>query len=201
MLWQLITRRWRQRPIIITSIRSVYIYTSNEFKKRFFLFVFLKSSNNSGTSVVPVISSPQLCHCGQRSLSWNVIALDVQQQCSWLNQKPTRQMPSFISVSQWAAMSMPPARAPALKKQVPSISAITRYQIFMYTFAFCAFCAASEVKVLACWCRKHTKNFNSIKKKTQKKNFSWVFSLDQKSVQVDLFFFWTLWTRFPFLSD
>lgn len=58
------------------------------------------------------MSSPQLCHCGQRSLSWNVVSLDVQQQCSWLNQKPMRQTPSFMSVSQWAAMSMPPARAP-----------------------------------------------------------------------------------------
>lgn len=57
--------------------------------------------------------SAQLCHWGQRSLSWNVVSLDVQQQCSWLNQKPTRQSPSFMSVSQWAAMSMPPARAPA----------------------------------------------------------------------------------------
>lgn len=64
------------------------------------------------TSDVPVMSSPQVCHCGQRSLSWKVVSLDVQQQCSWLNQKPTRQIPSFMSVSQWAAMSMPPARAP-----------------------------------------------------------------------------------------
>lgn len=70
----------------------------------------------SPTSDVPVMSSPQLCHCGHRSLSWNVVSLDVQQQCSWLYQKPTRQIPSFMSVSQWAAMSMPPARAPGRGK-------------------------------------------------------------------------------------
>lgn len=58
------------------------------------------------------MSSPQVFHCGQLSLSWNVVSLDFQQQCSWLNQKPARQIPSFMSVSQWAAISMPPARAP-----------------------------------------------------------------------------------------
>lgn len=68
------------------------------------------------TSDVPVMSSPQLCHCGHRSLSWNVVSFDFQQQCSWLNQKPMRQIPSFMSVSQWAAMSMPPARAPGREK-------------------------------------------------------------------------------------
>lgn len=64
------------------------------------------------TSDVPVMSSPQVCHCGQRSRSWKVGSLDFQQQCSWLNQKSPRQTPSFMSVSQLAAMSMPPARAP-----------------------------------------------------------------------------------------
>ena len=70
----------------------------------------------SPTSDVPAMSSAQLCHCGQRSLSWNVVSLDFQQQCSWLNQKPARHTPSFMSVSQWAAMSMPPARAPGQRE-------------------------------------------------------------------------------------
>lgn len=63
------------------------------------------------------MSSAQLCHCGQRSLSWNVVSLDFQQQCSWLNQKPERHTPPFMSVSQWAAMSMPPARAPGAQRE------------------------------------------------------------------------------------
>lgn len=65
------------------------------------------------------MSSPQLCHCGQRSLSRKVVSLDFQQQCSWLNQKPMRHRPSFMSVSQWAAMSMPPASAPDPARESP----------------------------------------------------------------------------------
>lgn len=79
------------------------------------------------TSVVPVMSSAQLCHWGHRSLSWNVVSLDVQQQCSWLNQNPMRQIPSFRSVNQWAAMSMPPARAPGREEEEELRMKMTRH--------------------------------------------------------------------------
>lgn len=69
-----------------------------------------------GTCEVPVISWAQLCHWGQRSHSRKVVWLEVEQQCSWLNQKPTRQTPSFMSVSQWVVMSMPAAAAPGAAK-------------------------------------------------------------------------------------
>lgn len=63
------------------------------------------------TSPWPRISWDQLIHSGHLSLSVKVV-LDFQQQCSWLNQKPAKQTPSFRSVIQWAEMSIRPAKEP-----------------------------------------------------------------------------------------
>lgn len=61
-----------------------------------------------------MMSSAQLFHWGHLSLSWKVVSLEVQQQCSWLNQNPFKQTPSLRSVIQWADMSIPPAKAPGI---------------------------------------------------------------------------------------
>lgn len=72
----------------------------------------LSGTNTEPTVLTPTMSSAQLFHWGHLSLSWKVVSLEVQQQCSWLNQNPFRHMPSLRSVIQWAAMSIPPAKAP-----------------------------------------------------------------------------------------
>lgn len=64
------------------------------------------------TSACPIISSAHVFHCGHLSLSSNVVSFEPQQHCSWLNHKALRQMPSFKSVIQSAAMSINPASAP-----------------------------------------------------------------------------------------
>lgn len=60
-----------------------------------------------------MINSAHVFHCGHLSLSSNVVSLDPQQHCSWLYQSALRQIPSFRSVIQSAAMSINPASAPA----------------------------------------------------------------------------------------
>ena len=65
------------------------------------------------TSAWPMINSAHVFHCGHLSLSSNVVSLDPQQHCSWLYQSALRQIPSFRSVIQSAAMSINPASAPA----------------------------------------------------------------------------------------
>lgn len=67
------------------------------------------------TSACPIISSAQVFHCGHLSLSSNVVSFEPQQHCSWLNHKALRQMPSFKSVIQSAAMSINPASAPVVE--------------------------------------------------------------------------------------
>lgn len=67
------------------------------------------------TSACPIISSAHVFHCGHLSLSSNVVSFEPQQHCSWLNHKALRQMPSFRSVIQSAAMSINPANAPVVK--------------------------------------------------------------------------------------
>lgn len=64
------------------------------------------------TSAWPMINSAHVFHCGHLSLSSNVVSLDPQQHCSWLYHNALRQMPSFRSVIQSAAMSINPANAP-----------------------------------------------------------------------------------------
>lgn len=64
------------------------------------------------TSAWPMINSAHVFHCGHLSLSSNVVSSDPQQHCSWLYHNPLRQMPSFRSVIQSAAMSINPANAP-----------------------------------------------------------------------------------------
>lgn len=59
-----------------------------------------------------MINSAHVFHCGHLSLSSNVVSLDPQQHCSWLYHNALRQMPSFRSVIQSAAMSINPANAP-----------------------------------------------------------------------------------------
>ena len=55
-----------------------------------------------------------------------------------------RQTPSFMSVSQWAAMSMPPARAPVgdedgfEEEEIMFTENIVHHQIFVFVLVFCA---------------------------------------------------------------
>lgn len=100
------------------------------------------------TWAVPAMSSAQLFHCGQRSLSWKVVSLDVQQQCSWLNQKPMRHTPSFRSVIQWAAMSIPPARAPVGQNAELRMEAICGWAHNIFSkLPFC--CVLSRFKYMS----------------------------------------------------
>ena len=55
-----------------------------------------------------------------------------------------RQTPSFMSVSQWAAMSIPPARAPVgdedgfEEEEIMFTENIVHHQIFVFVLVFCA---------------------------------------------------------------
>lgn len=64
------------------------------------------------TSAWPRMSSAHVFHCGHLSLSANVVSLEPQQHCSWLNHSALRHTPSFRSFIQSAAMSIKPAKAP-----------------------------------------------------------------------------------------